>query len=902
MTADANVAGNQRLSLIDEAFRLPNGGRFYRCALQVKPHAYVKRQRKQTEFKSEDEYNKAIVAACHKAGVEVIALTGHYDVQSSVSLLKKARDSGLHAFIGFEAITNDGVHFLCLFDPGKDGDTKVINRIDRFITFCEVENPESSSPSGRISSSVLLERAKEWNSFIIAAHVTHEGGLLATLSGKPRIKLWTHEALQACALPGSVRETLDKFRLILENKDANHKRSRMPVILNASNVCGPVDLNDKSTSCFIKMSEVSVEALRHAFLDPGSRVRLNSDPEPGPHSELQAIAWEGGFLDGTAVHLNENLNVLVGGRGTGKSTMIESIRYVLGIEPIGEEAIRTHRGVIANVLQAGTKITLRVQSKTPDVRCYTIERTVPNPPIVIDNSGEVLDISPLDVMPGVEVYGQHEISELTTSETNLTSLLERFADRDPLMSRQKAQIQKELEESRRRIMGLQPMKQRLEERLEVLPSLEETQKRYKLAGLEDRLKNKSSLVREERIFVELEERYKDFQIIKSELDERLPVDSVFVSSKALARLPNAEILGDIEKFLGSLSKQLMEVSKNLNKVLDEADSKIEEVKTRWDVRRNVIEENYERLLRTLQKSSVDGAEFIRLRQQIEALRPHKRSIDSLNRFLNEHIKHRKRLLREWEDIKASDYRRYKDAAVEVTRRLTGRVQAKVTIAGDRKPLEDLLRENVGGILTPALDRLLKKDQLSLTDFAQSCREGKKSLMKKYKLPPGAADRIAQAGLELSMMIEELELPATTAIKLNTAAEQGTHVWQSLDSLSTGQKATALLFILLLGSEAPLVIDQPEDDLDNRFITEGVVPIMRQEKRNRQFVFSTHNANIPVLGDAELILGLATSSKEKQQISREHMGSIDSQPVRELVEDILEGGKEAFETRRSKYGF
>ena len=54
----------------------------------------------------------------------------------------------------------------------------------------------------------------------------------------------------------------------------------------------------------------------------------------------------------------------------------------------------------------------------------------------------------------------------------------------------------------------------------------------------------------------------------------------------------------------------------------------------------------------------------------------------------------------------------------------------------------------------------------------------------------------------------------------------------------------MLLLLLLESEAPLVVDQPEDDLDNRFITEGVVPIMRQEKRRRQFVFSTHNANIP----------------------------------------------------------
>jgi len=101
------------------------------------------------------------------------------------------------------------------------------------------------------------------------------------------------------------------------------------------------------------------------------------------------------------------------------------------------------------------------------------------------------------------------------------------------------------------------------------------------------------------------------------------------------------------------------------------------------------------------------------------------------------------------------------------------------------------------------------------------------------------------------------------------------------------------------------VDQPEDDLDNRFITDGIVPKMREEKRRRQFVFATHNANIPVLGDAELIVGLhavGEAGMGKAEMPNEHMGSIDNEPVRELVEEILEGGRNAFETRRLKYGF
>jgi len=156
-----------------------------------------------------------------------------------------------------------------------------------------------------------------------------------------------------------------------------------------------------------------------------------------------------------------------------------------------------------------------------------------------------------------------------------------------------------------------------------------------------------------------------------------------------------------------------------------------------------------------------------------------------------------------------------------------------------------------------------------------------------------------------MKIEELELPATTKVELNTASEAEPEAWRALEALSTGQKATAVLLLLLLESEAPLIVDQPEDDLDNRFITDGVVPIMKNEKRKRQFIFSTHNANIPVLGDAELILGLSTDIQNgavQGRISDCHMGSIDVQSVREMVEEILEGGKPAFEMRRLKYGF
>lgn len=893
----SNMTGtlSQRLNA---ALKLPNGARFFRCALQVNPFAYLNRHSMPTTFRTEADYNAAIIAACHEVGIEVIGVTDHYRVQESASLVRAARAAGLFAFSGFEAVTKDGVHFLCLFDPDKD------NVLERFIGECGIHDTNAASPTGSKDSGELLDCAKKWGAICIAAHAASEGGLLKKLSGQTRVNVWKSPDLLACALAGPIDDAPEGIRPILQNKDAKHKRSRPVAVVNASDVNSPEDLKKDSASCFIKMSDVSVEALRQAFLDPESRIRLNTDPQPEPHAEFLAITWEGGFLGDTSVHFNGNLNVLVGGRGTGKSTMIESMRYALGLEPLGEEARKAHEGVIRHVLRSGTKVSLLVRSHKPSQRCYTIERSIPNPPIVKDEAGEVLTLSPRDVMPGVEVFGQHEISELTKSREKLTLLLERFVEHDLTLSGRKTKLMLDVERSRGRIVDVRREMKALDERLAALPGLEETQKRFKEVGLEERLKEKSFLVREERVFANVAERLEPIRMLHGDLVEGLPLDTAFVSPKALEGLPNATIFAEIETILAKLSTKLKTTADQLAKLLTETDSALENTKARWTEKRKVIEETYEKLLRELQKSKIDGAEFIRLRQQIEELRPLRDKKEALKRDLTTHEAHRRKLLSEWEDIKASEYREIQSAAKKVSRKLRDRVRVEVTMAGNRDPLEQLLRE-VGGNLSAALERLRSLEQLSLPEFAQRCREGKEALMQHYGLPAGSAERIAQADLELFMRIEELDLSATTKIELNTAPDGDAPTWQTLEALSTGQKATAVLLLLLLESEAPLVIDQPEDDLDNRFITEGVVPIIRQEKGRRQFVFSTHNANIPVLGDAELILGLAASGEGREghaKIVPEHMGSIDSKPVRELVEEILEGGKDAFEMRRSKYGF
>ena len=671
-------------------------------------------------------------------------------------------------------------------------------------------------------------------------------------------------------------------------------------VINAADVNSPDQLDQTGASCFIKMSTVTVEGLRQAFLDPGSRIRLHSDERQEPRMELVEMSWQGGFLDGNRIQFNPNLNALVGGRGAGKSTIIESLRYAFGLDPIGEEAKKAHQGIVNQVIQPGTKISVSVCSHWPNDRRYTVERTVPNPPVVKDESGEVLRLTPANVMPGLEVFGQHEVSEFAKDSKKTTKLLRRFIGEDASQANHKSAILLQLERSRGKIAGIRKEIAQIEEDLSALPSMEETLKQFREAGVEDKLKEKSLLVREEAIFTSLDSRLDAFKAMAGELGDVVPIDSAFVSAKALEGLPNAELLKGLGMMLQRLSADLGKAHGELGKAFARADSSTAEIKAKWKEHCASIEQNYDGLLRELQVSKIDGAQYIDLRKQIERLRPMKGRMDTLSQALDSCKSERRNQLVEWEDLNAEVYREFSKAAELVSKRLKHRVDAKVTMGESIVPLEQLLRTELGGNLTATLRTLSEKEQLSMRQLAQKCREGKQALIDDFRLTPAGAQRLADAGEPIFMKIEELDLPISTQLRLNVGTEQELE-WRAIDDLSKGQQATAILLLLLLESKAPLVIDQPEDDLDNRFITEGVVPIMRQEKQRRQFLFSTHNANIPVLGDAELIIGLTVADR-RARILDGHHASIDSVPVKELVEDVLEGGETAFEMRRSKYGF
>ena len=121
-------------------------------------------------------------------------------------------------------------------------------------------------------------------------------------------------------------------------------------------------------------------------------------------------------------------------------------------------------------------------------------------------------------------------------------------------------------------------------------------------------------------------------------------------------------------------------------------------------------------------------------------------------------------------------------------------------------------------------------------------------------------------------------------------------FDDLEKGSAGQKAAAILAFLLSHGKEPLIIDQPEDDLDNALIYDLIVKQIHENKNRRQLVIVTHNPNIVVNGDSELVHVL---KYEGGQVQIDQQGGLEESSIRESICTIMEGGEDAFDKRYAR---
>ena len=179
-----------------------------------------------------------------------------------------------------------------------------------------------------------------------------------------------------------------------------------------------------------------------------------------------------------------------------------------------------------------------------------------------------------------------------------------------------------------------------------------------------------------------------------------------------------------------------------------------------------------------------------------------------------------------------------------------------------------------------------------------------SLINEYNLPEEKVDMLIEI-IRKNMYVWDLLVFPEDKVEFAYNVNEGISKKEKFverSKLSMGQRAVAMLLVILkagyeLGDNRPLIIDQPEDDLDNVYIYSTLVKEFREIKKSRQLIFATHNSNIPIAGDAENIM-LMKSDGENGYLDQQ--GSIDKESMREMVLKILEGGDRALLLRISKY--
>lgn len=877
--------------------------RFWRCALQVNPVGYNSAYRGKQHGMSEADYNEALLAKCLELHIEVVGLADHGSVESVDTLRNILAPHGIVVFPGFEIASNDKTHFVCLF--AEDTSSQLL---ERYLGKLELLDPTDGVCPSRLSSEQLIDMVEELGGFMYAAHCTQDSGLLKNRQNH----VWKKANLRAAQIPGSIDELKgvedDFYRKAILNKVEDYRRERPMAIINAKDVAIPEDLSNPGATCLIKMTRPTFSAFKVAFLDPESRIRLNSEQPQVTAGEIVSMSISGGYLDGVEINFSRHLNTVIGGRGTGKSTLLECLRYVLDIPPKGKQALKLHFEIIKeNLGRASGRIEVELVSSSQHGKRYRVSRRYGELPIVReDDSENVSTLQPRDLLPGIDIYGQNEIYELAQDEPSRIQLLARFLPNDGDVSQHNTTIKKRLQENQQKLVKTLNEVDDLKAQVARLPKLEEQLQGFQALGIQEKLAKTPLFTRERQIVERTHEELQHLRNGVANLRESLP-DLTFISDKSLENLPHANLLSPARSILDKLRQSF---EGHLSSLATELAAGEQQLATQLDLWKQAIaqgEAELEKALRSLPvtagKSGQEvGTAYQRLMQDIERIKPFEIRITNHDKLLEAQQQERRNLLAELSDLRAQRTQNLQSAAKKLNRRLEGKLKVEVVADADRTPLKTfLLDSKLEGVGEKRLSWIDELETISPSALVQAIRNGTGELQAHWGLTSMTAEALTKLPASRLMELEALELDHRIDISLNVSQGQAEASFRPLDKLSTGQQCTAILHMLLLENVDPLVMDQPEDNLDNAFIAERIVKELRAAKTSRQFLFATHNANIPVFGDAEWI-GVFTAVDNHGALSFDAQGSIDVPVIRDQVANILEGGRDAFNQRKEKYEF
>jgi hypothetical protein len=290
--------------------------------------------------------------------INVIGFANHGNVDGVDAIRKAMNEQGIIVFPGFEITSTEKVHFVCLFSEDTTKD-----QLNRYLGSLDLIDPKDGVWPSNLGGKEILKKIDEFKGFVYAAHCTEDSGILY----RKLTHVWQDPLLKAAQIPSTLDDLKNDdefmYRNILRNTNPAYER-KLPIgIINAKDVDDPEDLANPKSSCLIKMTKPCFESFKLAFQDPVSRVRLNSDVSENYYSCIEHVKITGGYLDDTDIDFSEHLNSVIGGHGTGKSTLLECIRYAFNLRPVSKDAQKQHDEIVkANFGNDKGRIEIKIRS------------------------------------------------------------------------------------------------------------------------------------------------------------------------------------------------------------------------------------------------------------------------------------------------------------------------------------------------------------------------------------------------------------------------------------------------------------------------------------------------------------------------------------------------------------
>ena len=825
-----------------------------------------------------NDFVNAYINKLSEENIRVGVITNHnkFDLGEYKAIAKKARKEGIYILPGVELSVNDGangVHTLVVFDPNQwlAGGNDFINQ---FITtnFVGKHNYENENGRSNYSLKETLTQLDKLNKnfFVIMAHVEQNSGLLKEFDGGRIIDLGKDPLFQKNVIGFQKIRTND-----LKNKINTWLENKVPCFVEGSD---PKSIDDigKGEACYLKIGDFNFEAVKFALIDSKDRCSKESNHNPA-NSFIKSITFQGGLLDGKQIHFSPELNNLIGIRGSGKSSILEILRYALNI-PFGSQSVDKNYkdDLIEHVLKSGGKAIVKIVDRHGVA--YKVERIYgQKEDIYKDNilqQGITLDA----ILQQPIYFGQKDLSSKNADfENDLVNKLigSRLNNVQEKIDKQKAEIQRIINE----LKGFDNLSQLKKETETAKANAEHKLNLFKEKGVAEKLQLQTSFESD----INRLQNYKAG--IDSYLSDLLSIiqNHEYTFGKDLESKTNPEIFEEAKQLASKLItilNQLKTTYSDTQKIGVEFVCVIDKLKAK----KEELKENFAQIKREINIPELNPDDFIKINRELETS---KLKLIEIEKSEGKRIEAERLLNVAINVLDGLWYEKFTLLKAEVNKinEIGGKLHIEVNYKGRKdkflSKLKDVFR---GSRINEATYTAIGNDY---ADFVDMRKDEFRKLSGKL-----TENQLFEAKNRFNANLYDLlTYEVSNEITINFDGKP-------LGKHSLGQRASALILFLLSQKENDiLIIDQPEDDLDNQTIYEDVIREIKRLKGRMQFIFATHNANIPVLGDSEMLV--ACQYTPDTEIAVE-CGSIDCQDIQEKIIKIMEGGQEAFDIRKNIY--